>query len=764
MLSATALFFSGFVHLYGQEEFVGPLPGWVNVKTRFGAKGDGVHDDTKAIQRALDSLTQPVINFNAGRKAYMVIYLPAGTYCISSTLSLKGKIGVTIIGASPQNTIIKWKGADSATMLLANGSAYFKISRFTWDANTRRNIEAVGIHWKDKWTDERSQSSAPVNIEISDNIFIGNCRYGISGGSLPGAGGTGQMDSEISIRRCVFNRCSEAGLHIVGYNALDYWVYDCQFIDCKDGINCNFGNYHVYRSYFRASANADFHNTNGYYTSVRGCYSEGSFRFSLDEGASSNPFKRIFQANTVVAPRSLPIFYRHLGKITFLDNFFDASKDASVHAFIETGTWAAGNIQVLSINNNYRDKTPVKFISGPNKFYSYKDNLATVSTPQKAQIFLNELENTPPGVQRTIITVPANANAKEIQGLIDKAMKEKGKKPVIYFPVGKYTIDAPLFIAAGADLQLIGDGYLYASLLIPGNGFPAGKALLNIAGPTNVTIRDIQLGDFSKGIYAIDAIHFNNIDQVSSQAFVEQLYTNSHHSIEGRDLDYLRIQETNSFYSDGNSISGGALVQAGKGTAGLYSFGGQFAGIAVDKNARLVAKDCWWEGAMRKPLNLSGKGYITIDGAMIAPVGADSNTTVSVNRFSGNISLLNMYLQGGISVDPVNPDLNLLFWNIHFYYTLDPLKFNRPGASYKAAFMGFNTQCFISGDKKCDNINTVDDTFKSVDNLAVYLPAMLADDRAAMPRKYLSQPPGVSNILISRVSAGGFTTAIRFAK
>ena len=58
-------------------------------------------------------------------------------------------------------------------------------------------------------------------------------------------------------------------------------------------------------------------------------------------------------------------------------------------------------------------------------------------------------------------------------------------------------------------------------------------------------------------------------------------------------------------------------------------------------------KDCWWEGAMRKPLDFSGSGRITIDGAMVAPNGADSNTTVSINRFAGKISLLNMYIQGG---------------------------------------------------------------------------------------------------------------------
>ena len=40
----------------GDEEFVGPLAGWKNVKADYGAVGDGKADDTAAIQRAFDDL------------------------------------------------------------------------------------------------------------------------------------------------------------------------------------------------------------------------------------------------------------------------------------------------------------------------------------------------------------------------------------------------------------------------------------------------------------------------------------------------------------------------------------------------------------------------------------------------------------------------------------------------------------------------------------------------------------------------------------
>ncbi|WP_238841959.1 hypothetical protein, partial [Xylella fastidiosa] len=76
-----------------------------------------------------------------------------------------------IIGEDPSTTIIKWIGKASDTMFWANGSAYFKVSRLTWDANNHDNMEGIGIHWKNRLNDAKSQSYAPLNIEISDCYF-----------------------------------------------------------------------------------------------------------------------------------------------------------------------------------------------------------------------------------------------------------------------------------------------------------------------------------------------------------------------------------------------------------------------------------------------------------------------------------------------------------------------------------------------------------------------------------------------------------------
>jgi hypothetical protein len=56
------------------EEFTGPFPSWKNVKTDYGAKGDGVTDDTPAIQAAINDLR------NMPGNAWSTLYFPAGVY------------------------------------------------------------------------------------------------------------------------------------------------------------------------------------------------------------------------------------------------------------------------------------------------------------------------------------------------------------------------------------------------------------------------------------------------------------------------------------------------------------------------------------------------------------------------------------------------------------------------------------------------------------------------------------------------------------
>ena len=68
---------------------------WVSVKT-LGAKGDGVNDDTAALQRAIDT--------------HRVLYLPSGVYRLEGTLHLR--LDSVLIGLNPATTILTLKERD----------------------------------------------------------------------------------------------------------------------------------------------------------------------------------------------------------------------------------------------------------------------------------------------------------------------------------------------------------------------------------------------------------------------------------------------------------------------------------------------------------------------------------------------------------------------------------------------------------------------------------------------------------------------------
>ena len=119
------------------EEFAGPFPSWANVKTMYGARGDGTTDDTAALQNALNDVG------SAGKSD--VLYLPAGTYRITATLSHKAKKYVTVVGEHPERTKIVWAGPAGGTMYWANGVTYSRWGRITWDG---AGVAGIGVAHK----------------------------------------------------------------------------------------------------------------------------------------------------------------------------------------------------------------------------------------------------------------------------------------------------------------------------------------------------------------------------------------------------------------------------------------------------------------------------------------------------------------------------------------------------------------------------------------------------------------------------------------
>jgi hypothetical protein len=179
---------------------------WLDVKDRrFGAKGDGVADDTAAIQLALDA---------ARAAGGATVFVPPGTYKTTATLllysntTLRGFGWTSIIkGAAGANPIIK--GTDPTQGLVEGCS----IERLKIDG-TSIATGLTGIYWT------RYLAGAPVTAGRNNSITgvrVSNCDVGIRC----------IWDQGLAIRSC-YIESNRIGLYASDNSQLGY-VSQCDF-------------------------------------------------------------------------------------------------------------------------------------------------------------------------------------------------------------------------------------------------------------------------------------------------------------------------------------------------------------------------------------------------------------------------------------------------------------------------------------------------------------------------------------------------------
>jgi hypothetical protein len=76
-------------------------PSVAEVRRDFGAKGDGVTDDTAALQRALEASS------DRGSGRTRLVFVPNGTYRVTDTLVVKARVGPWVYGESRDGVIIR---------------------------------------------------------------------------------------------------------------------------------------------------------------------------------------------------------------------------------------------------------------------------------------------------------------------------------------------------------------------------------------------------------------------------------------------------------------------------------------------------------------------------------------------------------------------------------------------------------------------------------------------------------------------------------
>jgi hypothetical protein len=217
------------------EEFSGPLPSWKNIKTDFGAKGDGITDDAPAITAALYTF-RDIYNIRNS-----VLYFPAGTYRLGSTILNADRTegdfysGLAIVGEDPSNTILLWDGPADGTMFRLDGWC-LKVSRLTFDGQNKAKTGLL------------RDGQFGTGVEYSDLVFKG-LFWGVR---LGGDSWMGQAEN--LFLRCQFFNC-DCGIYGPNMNSLDIWVWYCLFQDCNYGVHC--GGYQAYGNVFLRSKVVD---------------------------------------------------------------------------------------------------------------------------------------------------------------------------------------------------------------------------------------------------------------------------------------------------------------------------------------------------------------------------------------------------------------------------------------------------------------------------------------------------------------------------
>lgn len=186
---------------------LGEAPGSASA-TAFGAKGDGVADDTVAIQKALDSLT------HGG-----VVNLAAGSYRVSGALKVPS--AVTLMGEGA-----RWEGSATRLIVPVNGFSAVRLGNGS-------GVKGLAISYPNNQDNEKPEAYPPaiqldgINPSV-ENIVLDCAWIGIS--TPPGGGNAGQ-----GMFRDITGFVHSVGIHLSGCRDVNRILDVHWFVGGKSG-------------------------------------------------------------------------------------------------------------------------------------------------------------------------------------------------------------------------------------------------------------------------------------------------------------------------------------------------------------------------------------------------------------------------------------------------------------------------------------------------------------------------------------------------
>jgi len=566
--------------------------------------------NTKALQAALNDLGQT--NHSP------VLFIPKGVYRITATLTMQTRIGIAVIGEDPLLTTIKWDGAAGQKMFLLNGVSYSEFARITWDGSNKA-LAAVAHEWDQK------VHYANSGTQHTDEIFR-NVAVGLKSGM--------NMDAEFSIRRCRFYNCSSTGISLQGWNALDWWIWDCYFENCNAGVANSLpgngaGNFHIYRSIFKNSTYADIALGNSNYFSFRDNISYNSNKFIV-ASQFSNTSPITIQHNFIINKNNnvMTDLYTK-GNVLFLDNTFVTPDSNKNYVIRYQDDFKNSGPDLTMIGNLFTARQ--KILQRENGKYIDIDNKHGIVAPPIPALDPKPFEKL---IKYKIYEVNATMSVSEIQSIINQAAAAN-KKAVIHFRYGAYAISKTLQIPAGAPLILLGDGL---SSFLKWSGDSVGP-VIQVNYPARAIVRNLKIDGNSKvdGMVVYDDDKGGNTIYANELLVYAGIQTNLLiNGFANTDLRFENLQHN--YCTKGTSVK---MIGTGKENASILKvFGCASVGNAntygVDNKGRIIVYDDWYEDNNSPQfVILKNEGEFILNGAKIANTSAAKASFINVDSFSG---------------------------------------------------------------------------------------------------------------------------------
>lgn len=198
--------------------------GIVSVKDpQFGAAGDGHHDDTAAIQAAVNYCFGPPSAPHGTPMAGTngVLHFPPGEYVVSAPIELTKLVGGRILGSGRFVTRIVNGGG--GPVFRTNGCGYSHFEGLFLRATDTASA-AFDLNW----------DGTPGGAALQSNTFLDMLFDGGACGVDIGAGGF--MGSENIFINCFWIRSAIAGLKTSNFNALQNTIVGGNFQACNMGV------------------------------------------------------------------------------------------------------------------------------------------------------------------------------------------------------------------------------------------------------------------------------------------------------------------------------------------------------------------------------------------------------------------------------------------------------------------------------------------------------------------------------------------------